>query len=195
MDPHISGVSALQQSVLIHEEVKEVVVSCFEINLMGLNAIILAKKAGVHARGFGVISGELRSLSLALQAEMHRLGLLAQELLNSATTRLQAERRLARLTDAAAFSAEVADLLAPAMEKTRNKMVVFKGGSKFGECLDDAYQTCTFGLVLARSARIESAYSGELRTILAELSEEFAQKITTVLPRLDALRQITQNLA
>ncbi|QZA81593.1 hypothetical protein [Deefgea piscis] len=195
MDPHISGVSALQQSVLIHEEVKKVVVSCFEINLMGLNAIILAKKAGVHARGFGVISGELRSLSLALQAEMHRLGLLAQELLNSATTRLQAERRLARLTDAAAFSAEVAELLAPAMEKTRNKMVVFKEGSKFGECLDDAYQTCTFGLVLARSARIESAYSGELRTILAELSEEFAQKITTVLPRLDALRQITQNLA
>ena len=194
MDPHISGVSALQQSVLIHEEVKVVVVSCFEINLMGLNAIILAKKAGVHARGFGVISGELRSLSLALQAEMHRLGLLAQELLNLATTRLQAERRLARLSDAAAFSAEVAELLAPAMEKTRSKMVVFKGGSKFGECLDDAYQTCTFGLVLARSARIESAYSGELRTILAELSEEFAQKITMVLPRLDALRQITQNL-
>ncbi len=195
MDPHKSGVSALQQSVLIHEEVKVVVVSCFEINLMGLNAIILAKKAGVHARGFGVISGELRSLSLALQAEMHRLGLLAQELLNSATTRLQAERRLARLSDAAAFSADVAELLAPAMEKTRNKMVLFKEGSKFGECLDDAYQTCTFGLVLARSARIESAYSGELRTILAELSEEFAQKITTVLPRLDALRQITQNLA
>ena len=92
-----SGVDALQQSVLIHEEVKVVVVNCFEINLMGLNAILLAKKAGERARGFGVISAELRLLSLELQGEMQRLGLLTQELLAMATARLQAERRMARL--------------------------------------------------------------------------------------------------
>ena len=103
MERKISGVSALQQSVLIHEEVKVVVIHCFEINLMGLNAILLAKKAGERARGFGVISGELRLLSLDLQSSMQRLGLLAQDLLAAATARLQAERRLARLNDAAAF--------------------------------------------------------------------------------------------
>lgn len=189
-----SGVEALQQSVLIHEEVKVVVISCFEINLMGLNAILLAKKAGERARGFGVISGELRLLSLELQGEMQRLGVLAQELLATATARLQAERRLARLTDAAAFSEPVAQMLKPAMEKTRSRMVSFHGGMYFSECLEDAYRTCTFGLVLARSARIESAYSGDLRTVLAELSEEFAQKIAAVLPRLDALSRITKTL-
>ncbi|MGL4996091.1 MAG: hypothetical protein ACRC01_10220 [Deefgea sp.] len=189
-----SGVEALQQSVLIHEEVKVVVISCFEINLMGLNAILLAKKAGERARGFGVISGELRLLSLELQGEMQRLGVLTQELLAMATARLQAERRMARLTDAAAFSDKVAQMLSPAMEKTRSRMVTFNGGTHFSECLEDAYRTCTFGLVLARSARIESAYSGDLRTVLAELSEEFAQKIAAVLPRLDALSRITKNL-
>lgn len=188
------GVDALQQSVLIHEEVKIVVNSCFEINLMGLNAILLAKKAGERARGFGVISAELRLLSLELQAEMQRLGELTQALLAMATTRLQAERRLARLTDAAAFSEKVASLLGPSMEKTRAKMITFNGGAHFSECLEDAYRTCTFGLVLARSARIESAYSGELRAVLAELSEEFAQKIAAVLPRLDALSRITKTL-
>ena len=86
-------------------------------------------------------------------------------------------------------------MLAPAMEKTRLRMVPITSSGRFGECLDDAYRTCTFGLVLARSARIESAYSGDLRTVLAELSEEFAQKIAAVLPRLDSLQRITQTLA
>lgn len=189
-----SGVSALHQSVLIHEEVKMVVRNCFEINLMGLNAILLAKKAGESARGFGVISGELRLLSLELQAAMQRLGELTQELLALATQRLQAERRLARLSDAAEHSEQLQQILAPAIEQAQSKMGHLLEAKLFRECLEDANRTCTFGLVLARSARIESAYSGTMRSVLAELSETFAQKIEAVLPRLDSLQRITQSL-
>ena len=189
-----SGVSALHQSVLIHEEVKVVIRNCFEINLMGLNAILLAKKAGESARGFGVISGELRLLSLELQTAMQRLALLTQELLATATQRLQAERRLSKLDDAAAHSERLALMLQPAMRQAHERLAHLVEANRFRECLDDANRSCTFGLVLARSARIESAYSGDMRSVLAELSETFAKKIEAILPRLDSLQRITHTL-
>ncbi|WP_410499484.1 hypothetical protein [Chitinibacter sp. S2-10] len=188
------GISALRQSVLIHEEVKTVVRNCFEINLMGLNAILLAKKAGESARGFGVISNELRLLSIELQRAMRGLDELTQQLLSSATLRLQAERRLARLADAAAYSDTLRQMLEPAMQYARSRFSTDIDPKRFHDCLSDANQSCTFGLVLARTARIESAYSGTMRTVLAELSEAFASKIEAILLRLDSLQRITQKL-
>jgi Methyl-accepting chemotaxis protein (MCP) signalling domain len=194
MSDAVSGVSALRQSVLIHEEVKVVIRNCFEINLMGLNAILLAKKAGESARGFGVISSELRLLSIELQTAMQRLSALTQELLAAATQRLQVERRLARLSDASAHSEHIRTILAPAMQQAHSRLSNLVAASRFDECLADANRACTFGLVLARSARIESAYSGQMRSVLAELSETFAHKIEAILPRLDSLQRITHTL-
>ncbi len=194
MSQAVSGVSALRQSVLIHEEVKVVIRNCFEINLMGLNAILLAKKAGESARGFGVISAELRLLSIELQTAMQHLSALTQELLAAATQRLQAERRLARLADASNHSEHIRHILAPAMQQAQSRLAQLVSANRFEACLDDANRACTFGLVLARSARIESAYSGSMRGVLAELSETFAQKIEAILPRLDSLQRITHTL-
>ncbi|WP_373976630.1 hypothetical protein NT239_07820 [Chitinibacter sp. SCUT-21] len=194
MSDAVSGVIALRQSVLIHEEVKVVIRNCFEINLMGLNAILLAKKAGESARGFGVISSELRLLSIELQTAMQHLSELTQELLAAATQRLQAERRLLRLADASSYSDHIRAILEPAMQQAQNRLANLVPSSRFDECLTDANRACTFGLVLARAARIESAYSGQMRSVLAELSETFAQKIEAILPRLDSLQRITHRL-
>lgn len=189
-----AGVSSLRQSVLIHEEVKVVIRHCFEINLMGLNAILLAKKAGTSARGFGVVSSELRQLSLELQTAMQALNELTQQLLTSATSRLQAERRWQRLHDAASHSEALHALLSPAMQRAQARQQLSVHANQFQECLAEANRSCTFGLVLARAARIESAYSGQLRSVLAELAESFARQIEAVLGRLTTLQHITRDL-
>ena len=60
----------LLRIVRINEEIKRVVSVAFKINIMALNAIFLAKRAGNAALGFGVLSNELRVFSKDLRESM-----------------------------------------------------------------------------------------------------------------------------
>ena len=63
----------LRRIVRINEEIKIVVSVAFKINIMALNAIFLAKRAGTAALGFGVLSNELRVFSKDLRTCMQSL--------------------------------------------------------------------------------------------------------------------------
>ena len=67
-----AGVDLLR-IVKINEEIKRVVSVSFKINIMALNAIFLAKRAGTAALGFGVLSNELRVFSTDLRICMESL--------------------------------------------------------------------------------------------------------------------------
>ena len=71
--------SELTCIVRVNEEIKSIVATAFRINLMALNAIFLAKRAGNAALGFGVLSNELRRFAQDLTRHMaparHDLGL------------------------------------------------------------------------------------------------------------------------
>ena len=67
-----AGVDLLR-IVRINEEIKRVVSVSFKINIMALNAIFLAKRAGTAALGFGVLSNELRVFSQDLRNCMESL--------------------------------------------------------------------------------------------------------------------------
>ena len=53
-EPSSGAALDLLRIVRINEEIKRVVSVAFKINIMALNAIFLAKRAGTAARGFGV---------------------------------------------------------------------------------------------------------------------------------------------
>lgn len=186
----------LQNTVLINENIKMVIWNCFEINLMGLNAILLAKRAGRMARGFGVISGELRELSLQLQGSMNRLSCASQDMLAESSRSMTQERRSQMLLRTAAASEKNALYLADTLQRTRqaadeNTARLRMVHQRLAEYIDEAYQACVFGVVIARAARIESAYSGEHANVLAELSNDFARKVDSIVPRLEELRRIS----
>jgi methyl-accepting chemotaxis protein len=61
---------------------------------MGLNALILARRAGDKARGFGVLSNELRQLTRPLSEVMSRLQDTTRESVSSVTQRAKQERIL-----------------------------------------------------------------------------------------------------
>ena len=63
----------LRRIVRTNEEIKSVVATAFKINLMAMNAIFLAKRAGQTALGFGVLSNELRRFAMDLQKQMSQL--------------------------------------------------------------------------------------------------------------------------
>ena len=102
---HQAGIDLLR-IVRINEEIKAVVSVAFKINIMALNAIFLAKRAGTAARGFGVLSNELRVFSQDLRDCMSSLSGLVHGCVNDVSLMLQDIRQTRLLRQAVALSNE-----------------------------------------------------------------------------------------
>ncbi|MDP2752765.1 MAG: chemotaxis protein [Rhodocyclaceae bacterium] len=149
----------LQRMVRINEEIKSVVAVAFKINLMAMNAIFLAKRAGQTALGFGVLSNELRQFATNLQKQMDVL----REMIDAIVT--------ARSGDAFQNSSD--------QTTAQNR--------RLDQVIADTVQMVDLGGVLARSAKIEAAYGGDFSSSLMQVSTDFEQTIGKIQQSLSVL--------
>ena len=187
-----SSSQQLASFVRLNEGIKGVVLIAFQINIMALNAILLSHRAGEVALGFGVISKELRTLSVELTRLMQALSTDAYLAVNLISDQLRRERRqqLLQTTQtqlqrpSAALDAIVAErktlFLARAQQVREVRLRLL-------DQLEEARKLCQFGTAISRSAKIEAAYGREYGRALAEVSQEFDQKIQTILPSIETL--------
>lgn len=149
----------LQRMVRINEEIKSVVAVAFKINLMAMNAIFLAKRAGQTALGFGVLSNELRQFATNLQKQMDVL----REMIDAIVTARSGE----------------ADLNSSDQTTAQNR--------RLDQVIADTVQMVDLGGVLARSAKIEAAYGGDFSSSLMQVSSDFEQTIGKIQQSLSVL--------
>ncbi|MBW7902441.1 MAG: chemotaxis protein [Rhodocyclaceae bacterium] len=182
----------LLRIVRINEEIKRVVAVAFKINIMALNAIFLAKRAGNAALGFGVLSNELRVFSKDLHESMMTLTRLIHESVAEVSVILQESRQdeLFRRT-----AAEVPD-------DARLAAVLERRAARHAECaqriaalrrelrmaVEDAARLVELGGVLAKSAKIEAAYGAGFAASLGQVSGEFDGIVEEIRSSLDKLR-------
>lgn len=178
--------------VRINEEIKAVVGIAFRINIMALNAIFLAKRAGVTALGFGVLSNELRVFSQDLRQGMGELTRLIHVCVNAVSVMLREQRRR-QLLEAALQQSLVGQSLQqrwrrrlPAADDAREKLAVLR--RQLWRALDDAFQLVELGSVLAKSAKIEAAYGQSFAGPLAQVSGEFDGVVEEIRSSLQVLR-------
>ena len=184
----------LLDMVRLSEGIKKVVIIAFHINLMALNAILLANRAGKTALGFGVISKELRVLAVDLTHLMHDLKADAYESVNLITVLLRQERRKVLLDSARQNLSRHQDALALVIEtqqkeQASQRQLISQLRVKLLEKLDDARRICQFGIAISRSAKIEAAYGAGYSLQLSDVSSDFDQNIHAILPALDLLCQ------
>ncbi|WP_071870254.1 methyl-accepting chemotaxis protein [Atopomonas hussainii] len=184
----------LRQVVGLREEIKTINSIAFQVNLLGLNAILLAKQFGEVARGFGVISAELRAFSKQLASHMQAIAQRSVNLVSLETQRLCVHKRHALLCRAQGRS--TTDWLAQARQRQQDMLSHLQAEREdtfkhMREHLDEAYHTCLFGTVIARSARIEAAYAGNQGMVLTTTSLDFSARVDQVLASLDRLKQAT----
>ena len=98
--------SELTCIVRVNEEIKSIVATAFRINLMALNAIFLAKRAGNAALGFGVLSNELRRFAQDLTHHMASLRDMTSGSVGSVTGVVQQQRNSAILLQAIRLSGD-----------------------------------------------------------------------------------------
>ncbi|RIX45206.1 MAG: chemotaxis protein [Rhodocyclales bacterium GT-UBC] len=187
----LAGVDLLR-IVRINEEIKRVVGVSFKINIMALNAIFLAKRAGTAARGFGVLSNELRVFSQDLRTSMEALTGLIYGCVNAVSVGLQ-DMRYARLLDEASALASDASVLAVLRRRQAQNAVhaatLSSLRGKLKRALEDAFQLVELGGVLAKSAKIEAAYGQAFAGALAQVSGEFDHVVEEIRDSLESLRR------
>ncbi len=186
-----AGVDLLR-IVRINEEIKSVVSVAFKINIMALNAIFLAKRAGTAARGFGVLSNELRVFSQDLRDCMSSLTGLIHGCVNEVSLVLQDIRhtRLLRQAVELAPTSQVSSVLAAReVENERHTARLASLRKQLKRALEDAFQMVELGGVLAKSAKIEAAYGQSFAVPLAQVSGEFDGVVEEIRGSLESLRR------
>ncbi|MBK7646415.1 MAG: chemotaxis protein [Betaproteobacteria bacterium] len=186
-----AGVDLLR-IVRINEEIKSVVGVAFKINIMALNAIFLAKRAGTAARGFGVLSNELRVFSQDLRDCMGSLTSLIHGCVNEVSLVLQDIRHTRLLRQAAELSPKSQAVAVLADRELKNAKQTQKMASlrkQLKRALEDAFQMVELGGVLAKSAKIEAAYGQSFAVPLAQVSGEFDTIVEEIRASLESLRR------
>ena len=193
---HSSGEAGheLRRIVRINEEIKSVVATAFKINLMAMNAIFLAKRAGQSALGFGVLSNELRRFASDLQQQMAALREATYGSVATVTA-LVKQSRISRLLERARIEAQgegkawILELL-----RSRDKSTLARSAEqmvalnrRLSQMIADTAQLVELGSVLARSAKIEAAYGGGFSASLMQVSSDFEKTIGKIQGSLESL--------
>lgn len=184
----------LRRIVRINEEIKSVVATAFKINLMAMNAIFLAKRAGTSALGFGVLSNELRRFAMDLQNQMGTLRAMTYGSVNTVTA-LVKQSRLNRLLERtrAKSTGEGRALVerfmrtqhAEDLQRRQEQMNVLN--RRLSQMIADTARLVELGSVLARSAKIEAAYGGGFSSSLMQVSSDFEKTIGEIHRSLEAI--------
>jgi methyl-accepting chemotaxis protein len=179
--------------VRINEEIKSVVAVAFKINIMALNAIFLAKRAGTAALGFGVLSNELRSFSGQLRETMLSLNALIHASVAEVSV-LLLDSRYSAIFEKTAKEAQSSVRLRAVLDRReartaeyRAKLSVLRRSLR--SSVDDAYRLVELGGVLAKSAKIEAAYGAAFSVSLSQVSGEFDGIVEEIRGSLDTLRK------
>lgn len=176
----------LRRIVHINEEIKSVVATAFKINLMAMNAIFLAKRAGQTALGFGVLSNELRCFATDLQKQMGQLRDMTYGSVATVTA-LVKQARLGGMLERTRLGSEGAGRLVEALMRTRHNRAAERHHEqivalrrRLAQMIADTTQLVEMGSLLARSAKIEAAYGGSFSAALMQVSSDFERNIGAI---------------
>lgn len=184
----------LRRIVRVNEEIKNVVARAFKINLMAMNAIFLAKRAGQSALGFGVLSNELRRFAMDLQRQMAQLREMTYGSVTTVTalvkqTRLNGVLARARQESTGNGRSLIDEFMrgrhGPAYARQREQIGALN--RRLSQMIADTTQLVELGSVLARSAKIEAAYGGPFSVALMQVSSDFERTIGEIQHSLESL--------
>jgi methyl-accepting chemotaxis protein len=184
----------LRRIVNTNEEIKRVVATASRINLMAMNALFLAKRAGQTALGFGVLSNELRSFALELQKQMTLLREMTYGGVATITALVKQARLNSVLERTRKESSGIGRSLIDEFMGSRH-VLVYAGhreqisalNRRLSQMIADTTQLAELGSVLARSAKIEAAYGGTFSAALMQVSSDFERTIGEIQRSLERL--------
>lgn len=189
----VSQASVLHRVVKTNEEIKKVIRISSGVNLVALNAMLVAKRSGERSRGFAVVSSELRIFSHNLGDAMTGLGALIFELVRDAAAMQKQQQERGHLLSIVAQGKQMHELVKPALARIDERIretgeLIGKDWHKLRLQLNRVLQLCEAGGSLSRSAKIEAVYGGEMSVTLKQVANQIEETVNEIFSTLKLLR-------
>lgn len=188
-----SQTSDLCRVVKANEDIKKVIRISSGVNLVALNAMLVAKRSGERSRGFAVVSSELRVFSRKLEGAMTGLGALIFELVRDAAAMRKQHHERRHLLNILARGQQMRKLAEPALARMDERMrktgeEIGRDWHKLGLQLNRVLQLCESGGSLSRSAKIEAVYGGDMSATLKQVANQIEETVNEIFSTLKLLR-------
>lgn len=162
---------SLESAVFINEILKKVIDIACQIDLVALNAVLIAKRAGSESAGFHVVALELRSFGQKIEHEMAVLEKLIQLNVLHIAALLKLKKNLSLLNLAMLKNDQAKMLLQERYaiaEKNLQKEVDVSHAAwdRLAREIRSALSLCRRGAVLSNNGRIEATYG---KTMLEDM--------------------------
>lgn len=195
-DSEESAGKALGQVVRANAGIRAVIDMSRRVSLVAINAALVAKQAGTQARGFGVVSRELREFSARLEGQMQALDqLIAQSVMGLAEAAKE-HRRVRHLRQAQAGSADCGSLERSMMRVDARLAEVSRVNASrwldLGQRLRHILRQCGTGAALARAAKVEAVYGGAFAGALRQVAQEIEESVGDIQATLTQLNRETE---
>ena len=181
----------LRLVVRVNKGIREVIGISRRVNLVALNAMLAAQQSGIQARGFGVVSSELRQFSGQLDRQMRELDRFIYSLVHTVAEAARIRRHRAHFLGVADHSA-AGDSLAGAQQRINAVQQQIDDDSDEGwrglrQRLNQALRLCGTGVALSRAAKIEAVYGSTPSCDLRQVADDIERAILSILGTLKQL--------
>lgn len=183
----------LHRVVRTNEEIKKVIRISSGVNLVALNAMLIAKRSGERSRGFAVVSSELRVFSRNLEGAMTGLGALIFGLVRDAAAMRKQHHEQRHLLNIRVRERQTPEFIKPALARMEERMRKTAGeiGRDWHQLrlqLNRVLQLCETGGSLSRSAKIEAVYGGDMSATLKQVASQIEETVNEIFSTLKLLR-------
>lgn len=179
----------LSQAVSINESLKRVIEISSQINVVAMNAILIAKRAGPQSAGFRVVAMELRLFSNKIEEMMGFLGGLIFQLVHRIAELRKLEKRLSLLSNTMSKNGEAKEKLNASFLQRQTvyseKHTIAQADWERLELeVHRSFALCSAGAMLSHNGRIEAAYGGtmlaDMQQVAGRIEDIMAQTISTL---------------
>lgn len=193
MENTASQTSDLRRVVKANEDIKKVIRISSGVNLVALNAMLIAKRSGERSRGFAVVSSELRVFSRKLEGAMTGLGVLIFELVRDTAAMRKQHHERRHLLNIQAREQQMRKLMEPVlarMDERRHETgkQIDRDWHQLRLQLNRVLQLCETGGSLSRSAKIEAVYGGDMSATLKQVANQIEETVNEIFSTLKLLR-------
>lgn len=193
MDDTAGPVVDLRRVVKANEDIKKVIRTSSWVNLVAINAMLIAKRSGERSSGFSVMSSELRVFSHKLEGTLTGLGNLIFGLVRDAAAMQKQCHEWNHLRATMAHGPLMQERVEPTLKNKEEiineiRKAIRQDWRNLQLQLNCILQLCETGGFLSRSAKIEAVYGGEMSVTLKQVANKIEETVNEIISTLQLLR-------
>lgn len=177
-----TGKTELALIVEVNEAIKASIAASESISLIAVNANLVAGRAGDRASGFCVVAGELRRFSNNMAQTNQGWAKLIFELVRETALNRNQSRHFNLIKATGRCSDKARQAIAEARARSLDELLTTTAQNservlELQGLIKRAEKQRVLGVMIARSAMIESAYGGALRPVLQQIASSIDASI------------------